>query len=610
MLLRYTPLQRVENALAAALLALVWLVPNHQLPWSAFHHELVIAVVLGFAALVIARTTRWPLPLSVPALFLLGLALVPLLQWGAGLIPKIGTAAVSTAYVAATALAFIVGQASRQNDHARLLDVVMAGLAAAAALNVPVQWIQWLQWYSSDFDSLVLLLVTPIDEFQRPSGMILQPNQLATIQVWGLIGLTWFRHRGVLSTPTFLLLFAWTGVGFGLTQSRAGLLEVAVVAGLLLCALRGPGKWALVITWFAFLGVQIAWSMNFNEVAVWLGVRQDAQARLTAIDGARIDAWRAFGAAILERPWFGFGLTDGGAAYVELASARPDFYIGQRFAHAHNALLDLVLWFGIPLAILIVLATLVWSARRLMQLQGHGDRVLTMAALFAFAVHAMLELPHQFLYFLVPVGFFAGWLNPLVGQPWVIGALPRVTWVGAGAAVLAVSAWISADYFPYQERYTEWRFENNRVGKRPDIEVHRPLLLNQIHDELALYRLVVSQPLDERKLDWVAETARSVNSPPGYYMAAKAFAVSGRPDDALVWMHRFNAIMGMEGVTTIQSIWRRDQAELPRLAALAWPPFEGRTSAFKLSPGDAAAAANLPLPSPSPTSSTRVSLPR
>lgn len=591
----YSPIHTVENVLGALLLSLVWLVPNHQLPWSAFHHELVMAVTLGLIAVILAWQTRWRMPMSLFGAVLLALALVPWGQWLGGLIPKAGTAAISSAYVGAVGLAFLIGHAARVQQHRRLLDILFAALALGAALNVPVQWIQWLQWYSSELESLVLLLVPPINERQRPSGMILQPNQLATVQVWGLLGLAWFRHHRMLSVPLFVLLFGWVCLGIGLTQSRAGLLAMASVAILLAIFLKGETRKTIVVTWWASLGALLVWSLYFKEVSTWLGIVHGGESRLTAIDGARIDGWRAFGAAILERPWSGYGLTDGGAAYVAVAHSRPDIYIGERFGHAHNAILDVVLWFGVPLGLLLLAALGTWATKRLLELPRRPENVFAMAALCALGVHSMLELPHQFLYFIAPAGLLAGWLMP--DRPAeVLQSLPRFTWAVVGTGTLLIAALISADYFPYQERYTEWRFEHGRVGKRPNIEVHAPRVLNQIHDELALYRLAIRPGMDVNELRWVSESAQTAFSPPGYYLAAKAHALAGEIEKARVWMMRYNATMGAEGVRVVKAIWARDQRTYPALAGVVWPDYGGRRSTFIVSPDDLDKSTPMPLP--------------
>lgn len=578
--------QNFENGLAVVFFALIWLAPNHQPPWGSFHHEFLMVVALIAISGVLVWQTRWKMPVSRFSTVVLLAALVPWFQWIAGILPKSGTSLISSSYVVALALAICIGHAAAQQPAQRFFFILFSALALAALLNVPIQVIQWYQWYDHSVDSLLMLLVTPINANQRPSGMLLQPNQLATIQVWGLIGLTWLRYKRVITMPFLVGGFGVISIGVGLTQSRAGLLEMLVVTGLLMFAFRAIPRRDIVLTWAVTIVTLVIWSLNFVTVAEWLGVRSTAVARLSAIDGARIDAWRVFWAAIVERPWTGYGITDVGYAYVTNALERPDIYIGQRFAHAHNVLLDLVLWVGLPLGVLIAGAFVVWLSRRMLVLPVDPENVFPLAVLLALGVHAMLELPHHFLYFIVPAGFFIGWLcNADTRKP--VWTLPRWAWGAAGAGVVAVAAPIAMDYFPYQERYTEWRYENQRVGKRPDVAVHKPIVLNQIHDELALYRLplLVNMPTDQ--LRWIADTARSVNSPPAYFAAAKAHALAGHREEAHVWMMRFNAIMDLEGVQQMKAIWLKDQTRHPELSDLPWPEYQGRMTTFVMSPQDA-----------------------
>lgn len=583
LLTQQTPprIKAVEDVLAAMALALVWLAPNHQLPWGAFHHELLMAVALGIGCWLAIGQGYWKFPLSPALVGLLLLACLPWLQWGAGVLPLSGQAWMASAYVAGVAIAFALGHAGAVAGGERLLKILFGALVLGAALNVPIQVIQWFQWYSDEMDSALMIIVTPINSAQRPSGLILQPNQLATIQVWGLVALTWLRYRSHVGWVVFLATFAFIGIGLGLTQSRAGLLELLVVAVLFTWAFHRSGWRGLAWTWWLMLAVQLIWAANFAQVVDWLDVPTAAEARLSSIDGARLDAWRAFMGAIGERPWTGYGIGDVGYAYSTLASERPEIFIGQRFAHAHNIVIDLLLWVGVPLALLIMLACSVWGGRCLRACVPHRQLVFPVAVLLSMGVHAMLELPHHFLYFLVPAAICAGWLHASVARHvWMRG---RAVWTIAGSAILAMSAVVSYEYFPYQERYTEWRFEHSRVGHRPDVEIKPPLLLNQIYDEMALYRLQYDASLTLERLKWVDAAAAAVASPPGYYAAAKANGILGRFDEARDWMMRYNATMGDEHVKVAQAIWQRDQKLHPELAGLTWPDYGGRGRTAQLS---------------------------
>lgn len=570
-------LVKVENFLGMMMLALVWMVPNHQLPWNGFHHELLMGVFLALFCLIVGWQTRWRVPISGMALAVLMIAFLPWFQWILGLIPKAGTAFISSAYVVAFAFAIINGQADKQSKNQRLLHILFGALVVSALLNVPVQILQWFQFHSRDLDSILLMLVTPVQDGQRPSGMILQPNQLATLQVWGLISLTWFRYRRSINLLSFVAIFAVLVIGISLTRSRTGLLEVILVT-FLTCWMCWKSKfqWHILFAWIFAFTLLVMLELNFVRLAEWFGVSNlTISSRLAADDGARLFAWQAYLAASFERPWLGYGLADLGYAYVALAEQRPDLYFGRRFAHAHNVLLDLILWVGIPLGVAMFGGFMFWLYRRVLVLSDNPLGFFPVAIILTFGLHSMLELPHHFLYFLIPVGICVG---SLVGaenlEPrW---SLPHGVWFVLGGIVVLALVAIARDYFPYQDRYTEWRYENQRVGTRPNILLHEPLVLNQLRDEIELYRLPLSPNLSIDTLSWIDETARSVNSPQAYYFAAKAFSLSNRLSEAQVWMMRFNAIMSFSEVENIKQIWRRDQELHPELAEIEWPRYQGR----------------------------------
>lgn len=575
--------REMEEILGAALLALVWLVPNHQLPWTAFHHELATAVALATMCFLLCWQAKQGLSFPAFGLVVLTLAFVPWIQWGAGLLPKFGTAFVSSAYLTALALAIAVGFSVRGVAAERLSAVLWLGLTLAALANFPVQTIQWFQWYSTDITSIKSMLVTPIQQGSRPSGSILQPNLLATLLVWGCLGLTWWRVERKIHHSLFWAVFVFIALGLGLTQSRAGLIEFALCTVMLWLFGRHWAGVRVCMAWTMVLIGLVIWSLNFQDVAKALNLLGNAEGRLSAIDGARIDAWRAFGLAVLDNPWWGYGITDVAYPYFLRAETDPQIYIGERFGHAHNILLDLALWVGIPFAVILAWLGASWGWRQLRRAVAQPQLLLPLLLLTSFMVHAMLELPHQYLFMLMPVGLVIGILCRVTEER------PLVRMGRAGAALAAFliggsSAALSWDYFPYQERYTEWRFDSLGVGYRLDREIKRPLILDQLHDELTLYRMDLSSPLPPETLVWIEETAAETTTGPAMYAAAKAFAISGQYTDAVRWMLRYNATHPPSLVEQARRIWGRDQLKYPALEAIDWPLYSGKTSTFRLEP--------------------------
>lgn len=572
-------LKAAEDALAALLLSMIWILPNHQLPWTTFHQELIAVVGLGFIFFFLSWQGRCEIRFPVVGLVILTLALIPWVQWYFGILPKSGTAFISSSYVAVFALAIIAGYSGCGAAGERLKCIMWLALVFAALVNLPIQIAQWFQWYSRDLTSIWSIMVTPIGVGNRPSGTVLQPNLLATIQVLALVGATWLHFTKKIAWPLYVAVFILISIGLGLTQSRAGLLEMGLCTVFLFLAGKGSIEKRIWLVWSIVFVFVIIWSIYFKQIAS-LFLIQSAEGRLSAIDGARIDAWLAYSISILDQPWLGYGLTDSGYPYFLQSQTYPEIYIGQRFVHAHNLFLDMALWFGIPLTLILVFAGLRWGVLRLRESFTNIELVFPLMALLAFGVHAMLELPHQYFFMLLPVGLCIGAIirdsggaEVFRGSAWSMAIVSVLIWVGASA--------VSWDYFRYQERYTEWRFENLKIGVPLDHPVDSPLVLTQLHDELLLYRMKPPESPSSELLDWIEGTAQATASGPAIYYTIRALGIAGRNDDALRWMSRYNAISTPEIVEVIRGIWAREQVKYPQLADLDWPTYAGRRSTFR-----------------------------
>ena len=93
--LRYTPISSSAGSpqtaslgwvLLAIALALPWLVPIHSRPWTGFHADFLAAAVFlaALSAAFVLTRGRWSFPAS--SAVLIGLSVVPLLQYLSGLV--------------------------------------------------------------------------------------------------------------------------------------------------------------------------------------------------------------------------------------------------------------------------------------------------------------------------------------------------------------------------------------------------------------------------------------------------------------------------------------------------------------------------------------------
>ena len=153
-----------------------------------------------------------------------------------------------------------------------------------------------------------------------------------------------------------------------------------------------------------FIAVTFSWS-SIND-ALYLSAAESLESRLSA--GARALNWQVCLSAIAQRPWFGFGWGQVAVAQQSALLLQPAS--GEYFAYAHNIILDMLLWNGVPLGGLLVLSFAVWLAGRLKRVATAEGAILSMAV-GVFLVHSLLEYPHAYPYFLLPVGMMLGALS-------------------------------------------------------------------------------------------------------------------------------------------------------------------------------------------------------
>ena len=563
----------METGLGAIFVAWIWLVPNHQLPWASFHHEVWTGLVLVLAALLMGWQTKYRFQLPKPALLLLVLALLPFLQWVTGAQPKWGQAVIASAYLLAVSLAIVLGYTARRNGSSRLIEILFFAVLIAAVLNMPIQVIQWMQWYQLDLNSFVGFFVTPIPEVARPSGNLLQPNQLATLQVWGLLVLTWLLMRESIGwkllVPGVLVLVS----GIALTQSRTGFVEIIIAGTCMVWWAHQKRRIDIGVLWVAIPVLLAVFSVGIGHVAEGLGAAGVSASRLSASDGGRLEAYLVFLRAALERPWLGFGIGDVGYAYVLLAQQYADQYSGIRFLHSHNAIIDLVLWVGFPVALLVILLTLRWFAGTMKADWTRPDLLIPMLLLLTFGLHAMLELPHHYLYFLMPVGVAVGWLSWKDGEPQVVSEFGRGGWFIASFFGALILFGVVFDYSKLQVLYTDWRYEQKKIGEVVRKPIPVPLLLNQIADELILYRARFDKAPDAETLKFVNATAAATPTPPAFFAAAVANGLAGDSGAALAWMARLNAVVPLENHKQAVAAWKQEQERHPTLRTMTWPVY-------------------------------------
>jgi O-antigen ligase len=551
--------------------AFTWLIPNHQAPWKSFHHEAWMVVSLVGMWLVVGWQTSWRVKIPNLAVAVLAMAAIPLLQSHWGVLASSSLAAVASLYLLAFFLAIVLGCSTRGEPSEIFWRLLFGALLCASLVNVMFQLVQWFRLYDANYLSFSGFWITRLNDNARPSGSLLQPNQLATVQVWGALALVWLWQKKQVRTGLMICALSCLLVGIALTQSRVAILELAALS---LLAFLYPGKPAHRKLGGLFLASLLMLGVLTLLVPKLVGIVHGdvAQIRAMISGSGRLEIYRIFLFAIVQEPWAGYGLGNLGEAFLAAATVNPGWYWGGFAEQSHNLVLDFILWFGIPVGgtLLVYLSIQIKNAFKHSLLVEGGYVYFGMIAVFV--IHSMVELPHQFLYFLVPLGLVFGYLlEP--NQKLVMGlAKSKGYWIAGFALGGLLTAVVSVDYLKIQERYTEWRFESQRIGRTLGKFPDDTLLLRNFTEELAYYRVPPRAGLSEADVERLTQIAIAANTAPMYFDLAVNLALNGRRDAARDWMMRLNAVSSQQNWRILLQNWRREQRKHPQLNDMAWPP--------------------------------------
>lgn len=512
---------------ALALLGLSFLIPNHYSPWTSFHGELAAAAAmcLGFLAVWVSDwrdRARGVVPVSAIAVG--ALAAIPALQYLLGLVSFSGDAWVASLYLLGFAASIWMGHHFASTPDASR----WCGWLAIAAVSVGIisVGIALAQWFRVGLNYLAMEM--PLGG--RPYANLAQPNLLATLLVLSLLGALALYEVRRIGFGTLVLLALYLLVGVSLTQSRAGLLE----SGALLFAYANSRRrvtwrigWGQAVMLLLFL---IAAYAAIGPLGEALHLRQEralGTGSLVPSGGElRLQHWITLLDALSRHPWSGYGWGQVAIAQATVVHDHPG--TGEMIEYSHNVLLDVLLWNGVPIGLVLITigAWWFWSRRRRLQ---SAQASIAMGVVTAVCAHALVEFPHAYLFFLLPVGLMIGAIERATSGATV--AVLRGSALLGGLGTAAVTALVWSDYAAIESDYRLLRFEMASIGSiRSESAAPSVLMLDQLAAEIAVIRRPASQPLSPAELEVVRQV--SMRFPSSTSIARYALALALNDDIA------------------------------------------------------------------------------
>lgn len=539
--------------------------PIHHRPWLSFHTDTWFALICSIASLAVILRVRSAVIWNPITLLAAVLLCIPWLQYLFGLIPMVGNAWISTAYLLGLLLALLTGVHWEMNAPGQLMDALFLAIGLAALVSVGLQLYGWLQ-----LDGLGLLVMDTY--IPRPHANFGQPNQLGTFLIWGLLAAAWGWLQKRISAWVAIFMATYLLFGIALTASRTAWIGVVllILASWLWRRLWRDPRLPWVVTglgfYFVLCIVLLGWLQSTSNFSY--GIPPADVADVARMNGeTRQLAWVAFADAISQKPWLGFGWNQSGFAQMMVAAEHP--YLGRYFSYSHNLFFDLILWCGIPLGLLISILLLGWFWNKLRAV-SNADNAVIFLFLLIVANHAMLELPLYFAYFLLPVGMVIGVLNVRLGAPVIMQSsrgLFFVIWL-VGATLLGL---IIRDYSRIESSYRILRMEWDNFAMS---EQHQPpdvMLLTQWQEYIRYGRFQPKAGMTDKELDWMRNVTGLYPNMLFFNKIAMAMALNQRPDEAALWLKRLCKLAPEGQCLLVQEDWAKQSRKNPAIANVPWP---------------------------------------
>jgi hypothetical protein len=401
---------RTIEHLGVTLLAVAYLLPVGDAPWFSFWREwtafiAVLLIVLG--ALSTLRDLRLPLVLPLRSSPSIGLGLAALcgVQWVTGIVHYHSDALLASLYLAGFSFAALAAASLPQSHRDSLADRLALAMLIAALVSAPLAVLQWIGWLRLDMDMPVA--------GGRPVAHMEQANLLCSLLIQGALGAWRLVASARLRSRTAAFLCLPIMLSIVLTQSRVALLAASVIVVVAVWRRTTLAEHSLGRAAIASALAVITGALLLPWIDAHVGLAGASLSERVS-EGRRPAAWALFVDAAMTRPWAGWGVLQNGVAQFAVANRHPA--LAYVFSSAHDVVLDLMIWFGVPVGLLAGAALVFGTVRRVVR-SSDAAALAPALAVTMLLLHGLVELPLHYAYFLLPLGLYMGLTGPPMHGP-------------------------------------------------------------------------------------------------------------------------------------------------------------------------------------------------
>ncbi|MAY35042.1 MAG: hypothetical protein CMN84_02975 [Spongiibacteraceae bacterium] len=434
------------------------LIPNHYFPWTTFYSEFFAIVALFFLAGIVAflgdPSSQGRVPASCVFVFLY--SLIPLVQYYSGQITFYMDMLINWIYLVSLSCSIYVGFCLYSRYGKELLKwfaVVVLSLGLVSAMLAITQWL---------LVDGVSLYISEIQIGSAPYANLNQPNNLASLLIWSFMCAMYLRIKNALSSDFYWFIVIILMFVIALTGSETSWLVFLVAicffsfkrSVLINICTSSYRRFLLSVGAYMFFYLLIG---SANDALLISEVASEE-----TLDSHRLSLWAQFFIGLGEMPSMGFGW--GQTALAQLSGALVAESVVGFSQFSHNVFLDLVIWNGWFFGGIAAFGLLYFCVYVVAK-SNDMDRVFMGSIIGVLCVHAMVELPHAYAYFLIPTGLIVGAYSAAsaggVQYPY---KSTKLVHLGSAGLISGFSIFVAAivwiDYRNLEEDYRRLRFKS------------------------------------------------------------------------------------------------------------------------------------------------------
>lgn len=466
-----TPFARYLSLILLALaLVLPYAVVNHTYPIPTFYAEftaLALYLLMGAGVVLLIAGSQPRIGFASPVVALVPLLFGLLLVAQSVLLP-VSQPSMNWLGGGFLLAAFMATHAGYGFARAKLSETALRWAACALVVGgLFAVFCQVIQLFHLETRVSPLVVAYNVTVERRPFGNMAQANHLATYIAFAMAGALFLVQTRRIAVPIWALVSTIFAVGLALTVSRGPWLQmgVIVVAGFWMAFAQTRAEPQLRRSHRQWL-IPIALAVLFfvvNALIRWANVRYHLELGQSAADrfkdagqiAPRLALWKYGWTMFRTHPLLGVGWGEFPSYQYQYAKTLGGVEIAN---NSHDVFIDLLAKTGLIGLAIVLFGLVTWLVRAVRAPQSAG-RVFGIALIGVLVMHALVEYPQQYMFFLLPAMFVFGLLETrplrLVPARLSFGVFAAIVFGGIAALYPVYRDYARAEVLYYGSRPAE-----------------------------------------------------------------------------------------------------------------------------------------------------------